>query len=267
MLQLKQQPVSLKALLECCQELVTMLTPSISEVGAIEKATRRQHECKRWHEERYGRITSSKFGDIIKCRQYKGHARRMLYPTCSSISTSAIQWGKDNEPVASQQYSDTYLRKQGWTVKECGIFISSHGFLAASPDGLVCSEDGTPVGTLEVKCPHTSRSMLVADACKKTTFCSEVDSLTTKINLKKTHNYYFQVQGQLACLNLPWCDFVIWTQVDIHVERIHFDCEFWSQRCFSSLYSFYHGIILPELLYPRHPFGLDILDYREYITH
>ena len=172
-----------------------------------------------------------------------------------------IQWGKENEEAARQQYFETHLRQQGLTVRECGIVISHHGLLAASPDGIVCSKDVLPIGTLEIKCPHTSRSLSVVAPCKKTTVCSEVVSSTTKICLKKTHNYY-QVQGELACLNLPWCDFVIWTLVDMHVERIHFDLEFWAQRCHPSLYYFYHSIILPELLYPRHPSGLEILDYR-----
>ena len=43
--------------------MVTMLTPSLEDIVAIEKATRRQHESKRWHEERHGRITSSTFGE------------------------------------------------------------------------------------------------------------------------------------------------------------------------------------------------------------
>ena len=98
-LQANPQLVSLIALLECCQEFVGMLTPSTSKAETIERATRRQSDCRRWHEERYGRITSSKFGEVVKCRQYQGHAQRMLYPTCSSMSTSAIQWGKENEEV------------------------------------------------------------------------------------------------------------------------------------------------------------------------
>ena len=266
-LQANPQPVSLKALLECCQEFVGMLTPSTSEAETIERATRIQSDCRRWHEERYGRITSSKFGELVKCRQYQGHAQRMLHPTCSSMSTSTNPMGKENEETARQQYFETHLRQHSLTVRECGIFISHHGFLAASPDGIVCSKDGLPIGTLEIKCPYTSRSLSIAAACKKTTFCSEVVSSTTKISLKKTQNYYYyQVQGQLASLNLPWCDFVIWTLVDMHVERIHFDLEFWAQRCYPSLYSVYHGIILPELLYPRHHSGLEILDYRAYIS-
>ena len=57
-----------------------MLTLSTADIKAIEQATRTQHNCKPWHEERYGRLTSSGFGEIVKCRQYGGHAQRKIYP-------------------------------------------------------------------------------------------------------------------------------------------------------------------------------------------
>ena len=59
--QLKQcaQSISLRDMFNHCDIMVTMLTPSLEDIVAIEKATRRQHESKQWHEERHGRITSS----------------------------------------------------------------------------------------------------------------------------------------------------------------------------------------------------------------
>ena len=49
-----------------------------------------------------------------------------------------------------------------------------------------------------------------------------------EITLKRRYNYYCQIQGQLAILlNLEWCDFIIlWTNVDLHVERVKADHEF-----------------------------------------
>lgn len=32
-----------------------------------------------------------------------------------------------------------------------------------------------------------------------------------KLLLKRTHNYYYQVIGQLAVLKIKWADFTIWT--------------------------------------------------------
>ena len=68
-----------------------------------------------------------------------------------------------------------------------------------------------------------------------------------KVHLEKRHNYYYQVQGQLALLNLQWCDFVVWTRSGIHVERITFDRDFWSKQCLPQLKSFYTDVILPSV--------------------
>ena len=165
------QPVSVHDILLYGEKLVEMLTPSPHDIAAIEQATRKQHDSKRWHEERYGRLTSSGFGEIIKCRTYEGHAQRKLYPTQSKLSTSSIQWGKHNEPIARQQYE----RSSKLKVRNCGLYISEHGFLAASPDGVICDEDGSPKGTLEIKCPYTQRNTSIVDACSTATFFCKLD--------------------------------------------------------------------------------------------
>ena len=108
------------------------------------------------------------FGEIVKCKQYEGHAKRKLYPNKSTLSTAAIQWGKSNESTARDQYIETLEDNQ--QVQLCGLYVSVSGFLAASPDGIVCSGDGTPVGVLEIKCPYTQRNSTVSDACLKSSF-------------------------------------------------------------------------------------------------
>ena len=107
---------------------------------AVEKATRKQHDSRRWHKERYGRLTSSAFGDL------------KIYPNHSNLSTAAIQWGRSKESVARQRYEQV-LKQQSpdMSVHECGVYISNDGFLVASPDGIICNEEGSPVGTLEIK--------------------------------------------------------------------------------------------------------------------
>jgi hypothetical protein len=38
--------------------------------------------------------------------------------------------------------------------------------------------------------------------------------------LKKSHPYYAQVQGQLLVTGTEFCDFVLFTKHDLHIERI-----------------------------------------------
>ena len=73
----------------------------------------------------------------------------------------------------------------------------------------------------------------------------------------------------MAILNLPWCDFVVAMDPERHPHREnignYFDDFFWKNHCYPKLHTFYYGIILPELVYPRHPLGLSIFDYRQYL--
>ena len=98
------------------------ITPSQIQAEAIEEATRRQFASKRWHEERFGRIISSKFGEICKCRQPTNVCLKMLYTSSSSLSSSAILWGRNHEPQARDDYAKILPR--GWSVRECGLCIS-----------------------------------------------------------------------------------------------------------------------------------------------
>ena len=46
------------------------------------------------------------------------------------------------------------------------------------------------------------------------------------LKLKQNHKYFAQVQEQLAVGERKWCDFVIFTNKGISIERIKFDEEY-----------------------------------------
>jgi len=116
-----------------------------------------------------------------------------------------------------------------------GIHTSSeHPLLAASPDGLV--EDPTETrdrqhGILGIKCPYSARTMTPQAASGKLNrFCCSL--VAGQVTLKQTHEYYYQIQGQMAIANKPWCDFCVWTPLGVTVERINRDQNFWQQKMF-----------------------------------
>ncbi len=74
-------------------------------------------------------------------------------------------------------------------------------------------------GLLEIKCPDT-------DNLHTLKYLNETDG---KIELKKNHNYFFQVQMQMAVTGLEWCDFFVWLENDSHLETIRFDEVFWQE--------------------------------------
>ena len=85
------------------------------------------------------------------------------------------------------------------------------------------------------------------------------NSTSHKYQLKKGHNYYYQIQGQLQITCRQWCDFVVWmpsaTVDDLVVQRIYSDEGVWKNTIYPHLYRFYMGSMLPELASPHHVSG------------
>jgi len=163
----------------------------------------------------------------------------------NDFSSKATQWGRKHEPAARRKYTLSLGKTHdNFKVSECGLLVCENmPYLGASPDGLVeCSCCG--MGVLEVKCPFKYRYQSPVMAAKDTDFY--LNELGHELQLKKNHNYYFQVQGQLAISGRKFCEFVVWTLQGYSVERICFDPQLW-QDMSQTLQSFYLNCIMPEL--------------------
>jgi hypothetical protein len=99
----------------------------------------------------------------------------------------------------------------------CGFVIHPDTpWLGASPDGLVYDpSEPCPFGLIEMKCPNV----------KSYVDCPYLKMTSGKLSLKKTHAYYWQVQGQMLITGMNWCDFVISTEEDMLIERVFRDSE------------------------------------------
>lgn len=137
-----------------------------------------------------------------------------------------------------------FKKKTGLIVDKCGLFVHPiHGFLGASPDGLV-GEDSI----LEIKCPKSAKNMSIQEACNNIkNFCIDKKSL----KLKKRSDYYYQIQGQLQLAGKRSCHFVVCTPKDMHHEIIHRDDDFWEKKMIQKLVFCYKEVLLPEILDPR----------------
>lgn len=83
--------------------------------------------------------------------------RRLLHP--KGFATAAPEHGKQHESVALQLYAS----EKGTVVQPCGLFVDlEHGFLAASPDGLVGTDR-----IVEVKCPFRYKEDEPMEAARK----------------------------------------------------------------------------------------------------
>ena len=207
-------------------DLVEALRPTAEEVELIQSMSVGQRHNPLWFDARQWRITSSNFGRVCN------RAFRQLYPPSLVKSllgdygiphTAALQWGCDHETDAIQQY----MLLSGSQVEECGVFLSEQfPYLATSPDGIISFGNGK-FGVVEVKCPYKHRKNSIEEACKDPSFC--LFNKDGQITLDHRHDYYYQVTGQLALTSAEFCDFVVWTETDIHIERVKLDVELWAE--------------------------------------
>lgn len=165
--------------------------------------------------------------------------KRLLQP--KGFTTAATEHGKQHESVALQLYAT----EKETVVQPCGLFIDlKHGFLAATPDGLVGTDR-----IVEVKCPLKYKEHEPLEAARN---FSEKKQRDGALVLSRSHSYYFyQVQGQLHITGRIICDFVVYTTKGIHVQEIRRDDAFWRAKMEPFLLRFYKDCILPEIVDSR----------------
>jgi len=221
----------------------------------IEKSTRGQGRNNLWMKERRDRLTASNFGRVAKMRSTtscQNIVKSILYPE-KLDHIEGIRYGKDHEKFALAELN-RILSDSGQRVEECGLFVDTDkSFLAASPDGLVGTE-----AVVEVKCPlKCADSRLDWLAARDSSFCLQPDPVTGGLRLKRSHNYHYQVQGQMHVTRRSKCYFMVWSPIGYHLEIIDYDPVFW-EGVEQILENFYMNCLLPEIIDPRAPRGLPI---------
>ena len=154
------------------------------------------------------------------------------------FKTKATCHGIKYESVAVAEYE----KKFGET-KQCGLFVSvQYPWLGASPDRVVDDET-----IMEVKCPYVSRDQLINPLT-----VPYLQYEQSKLTLKKTSDYYFQIQGQLYCSERRLCRLVIFTLKDMQVVDVHRD-DIFIDSMLQKLISFYL-VHFHKALLERHVF-------------
>ena len=192
--------------------MASLATP-METAHKIEVATKEQSSCAEWHQLRRSRITSIKFREVCHTRAHSSAenlARRLLRPT---HQTADMRRGLDLEPTAIEEY----CRVREVNHYQCGFLIHPDApWMGASPDGIVFDPNGEPVfGLVEIKCPNVASYV----------DCPYIMSSGGNHKLRKTHPYFWQVQGQMLISGCHWCDFVVYTQEDMFIQRITRDNE------------------------------------------
>ncbi|XP_064479311.1 uncharacterized protein LOC135392531 [Ornithodoros turicata] len=190
--------------------------------------------------ERKNRLSSSNFGKVCKRRSTtlsSSLVKQLVYPR--PFSTSATEYGKQNEDVAIRLYE----AQRNCSVQKCGLFVDlEYGFLAASPDGIV-----QDTGIAEVKCPASKKDLAPEAAAK----AQNPRKFQEQFALHQGHDYYYQIQGQFHITKREFCDSIVYTEQGIHIERIMRDDDFWAKKMEPFLLPFYTDCMLPEIVDPR----------------
>lgn len=88
----------------------------------------------------------------------------------------------------------------------------------------------------------------------------EITKETGSPVLKKSHNLYFDIQGQLHICKKRICLFAVWTsnRHKMFVDRIQRDDDFFNNKMITQLQTFYNSWLVPELINPRLSRGMQI---------
>lgn len=199
---------------EICLNNLKVLVIIKEEIESIEAKTRGQASCAAWFAERRKRISSSNFSRICKATSHtdlEKLALSIINPV--AFKSAATNYGVKYETVAVAKYDLTVQK-----TSDCGLFVCGDlPYLAATPDRIV-NEDTV----LEVKCPYSARSLVISPSTVPYLCLDPSGDLV----LVKNHNYYYQSQGQLLCTGKNYCDFVVYTRVDMKIIKIARDNAF-----------------------------------------
>jgi len=240
-----------------------------SNITLIEETTRLQSKCADWFTYRAGRITASNVRavrnffqlfeiipelilitlslnnvtQVCGVRSYDSNVsllEKLCYPESYTFTSKYTTYGCNHEKIALQNYYEIMKDQHvEFIVNPSGLVIYKKlPFLAASPDAVVhCTCCGA--GVLEIKWPYCLKA---ADATISDLVY--LDDQDGQNRLKKEHQYYYQVQTQLMCTELPYADFFVWSSKDFHMERMN-DCfDIIRNKCTS----FFFNSIVSELI-------------------
>ena len=131
-------------------------------------------------------------------------------------------WGQVHEEVAIEKY----IEVTGNKVEPAGLILFPCAYLGCSPDGIIYEEASKTKGIFEIKCPWGHRNSSIEEMSNaELKGKSERKSfyLTAGKELNRHHEYWHQVQGEMAAACVSWAHFVVWTNVDFKSVRVEKD--------------------------------------------
>ncbi|KAM9834824.1 uncharacterized protein ACBT44_014087 [Syngnathus typhle] len=241
--------------LKCRSELEKLHSITRELISAVEEESRGQATSTTWFSTATTRKSWYNKTNNRTDRQRRGTKRqgditkdRNRNQTDIMTVTHAMirRWGWESD--ARKRYEMIMTQRHtGLNVDETGFHMSAgRPYFGASPDGLL-SCDCCGKGCLEIKCPFCIKDKGVEEvAAESKAFCLE-QKLNGNYVLREDHQYYYQVQSQLYCTGRKYCDFVVWKENLLFIQRIIPDDSFLANEL-AKMDNFYLRCIMPEVL-------------------
>ena len=170
--------------------VLSFLQEKIDHVRILNEAAPKQRTPE-WYQRRYNMMTASNLWQALNSEAQRN---RFIYEKCKPLdfgytenkwvnTDTSLHWGVKYEPLTALVYE----KMTGAKIEEFGcIQHEKYPFLGASPDGIVTNRESSLFGRmLEIK----------------NIYNRDMDGTPSEA-------YWIQIQMQLACCNLDFCDFV-----------------------------------------------------------
>ncbi|KAK3108400.1 hypothetical protein FSP39_007216 [Pinctada imbricata] len=209
----------------------------------IEKNTRVQSKTSFWFDEREYRITASNFGTFCRLRDSTDPVKT-FHQKKKFFTTKSVRHGINYEAEAFAKYQN--LRQ--CTSCPVGLVVNpSVPHIAVTPDRLVKVDNS--IRLVEIKCPYSifkRKTSIASQAKDKSFYLQRTDD---KFELKSTHDYYYQVQGQLNLCGIDTCDFIVYVPPDdIVIIEVKRDEDFFRTVMLPKLNDIYFNHLLPHFV-------------------
>ena len=160
------------------------------------------------------------------------------------------QWASGTRTMSVSKFQSS-RQSQYSTIRFCSLFGRILAWLQSRQLRDWSEFSPNVRGLAEYNCPYILREKFIEEVISSkqaSQFCLRWQE-DGCLKLKKTHDDFYQVQSQLAITRLSWCDFVVWSPKELHVEWVQADPKFW-EGTLPKLRKFYDMAILPELASP-----------------
>ena len=257
----KNHPPSVDEIKQKAQGIKRKLNFTEDEINLIEKKTRLQSQESDWFLYRKGRITASKCKRVASLKPTTSPSKTMkeLLVNNTPQSTAMLQGLQNEDSIAEAFINKLNTEGKKVSITKCGFFISkTHGFLGASPDGIITDQEESTPGVVELKYIQVKPGETLTDVLLRQHICFKVQhNDTVIIQLNRNHKYYFQLYQQMFVTEYHWGVLIAQgTDGGLFYEKVKFTEEFWSP-ILKKIEYFFDTFLVYELAYPRVQLGLE----------